>query len=280
MRLTAEVLSRCPQVTNALNRREVDLRGRALTLLDEGPLAQLADSFDVINLADNALTTLEAIPPMPRVTAVIAHRNQLRKIHPSVFSNLPNVDTFGADCNLFSNPVDLVRSLCQWKKLRRVTLDGNPIVTSLTAANESSGIKMLRSLLIVACPKLFMINYERITDAERNEVQANAASLRELLRDPEQAPVVSTGQEKTRKRGRAAGAVTAAAAAAVVSAASGQPVTETSRHSADTGDAIDDEAYTQALYARLEAAETEEELMKIQEELDARQHRRTGNQRK
>ncbi len=265
MRLTVEVLARCPQVTNALSQREVDLRGRALTLLDEGPLAQLADSFDVLNVSDNALTALESIPPMPRITAVIAHRNQLRKIHPTVTANLPNVDTFGADCNLFSSAVDLVRSLRSWKHLRRVTVDGNPVVAA-PLAGATSDAKLLRSLLILACPKLVMINYERISDVERKDVAANAAQLRDMLRDSDASgSSAACGQEKTRKRGRAA----------AQTAATGQSQPATASATAnDTATAEEDEAYTKALYARLYAAETEEELMAIQEELDAREQRR------
>lgn len=280
MRLTAEVLARCPQITNALNLREVDMRGRALTLLDEAPLAQLADSFDVLNFSDNALTTLDGIPPMPRVTAVIAHRNQLQKIHPKVFANLQNVDTFAADCNAFANPVELARSLSQWKELRRVTVDGNPVMAS---TGEGEGGSLLRSLLVLLCPKLFMINYERITDAERERVRANAGFLRERLREGEQSS--SVGPEKTRKRGRAAAAAAVAASCGVNNTplhaqSGGQPAVASGASTGGGAADEDDEEYTQALYARIDAAETEEELLRLNEELDARQQRRTKAQRK
>ena len=257
MRLTVEVLSRCPQVTNALDKREVDLRGRALTLLDETSLLQLADLFDVLNFSDNALTTLEAIPPMPRVSSIIAHRNQLRKLHPSIFANVPNVETFSCDLNQFSNAVDLVMQLRQWKLLRRVTVDGSPVASD----------PQLRQLLILNCPNLIMINYSRVTEAERKEVQLAAPLLREALAKATGATSsTGSGVEKVRKRGRNANTLQAG------------PTSSETAHNASSAAAAndddDDAAYTRQLDERLLAAETEEELLAIQEELDARQRRK------
>lgn len=245
MRLTPDHLRAAPQFTNAMMQREIDLRGLSISALDETALALLGNQFDVINLTSNILTSLEYFPlrssglssslsaraAMDRVVTLIAHRNQLHRVSvASCVLALPNVEHFLADRNQFTT----VRDICflrHWKKLQVVSLELNPVMESNP---EQFDVAKIRAFLVFMCPKLKLINYERVIHADRALAASNKKDFQSLLAQWESTGVgaiAAEGGRKLRKRGREGRAAAEAAAMAAATAApqtreSPPPVTE------------------------------------------------------
>ncbi|KPA84500.1 putative U2 small nuclear ribonucleoprotein 40K [Leptomonas pyrrhocoris] len=292
MRLSIDLVRRAPQFTNTLLQREIDLRGLRISSLDEHVLVLLDNSFDVVNLSSNALTALEYFPTkstgggksvtMDRVTSLIAHRNDIQRVSvASCVLALPNVRHFVADRNRFSAVQDL-SFLKQWKKLEVLSLEENPVWAENSINYDDA---KLRAFLLFLCPHLKLINYQRVTKADRECLQENKKEFKELMASWEASPfrsaaaatssAVTMDGKKLRKRGREGRAAAAAAgvlnppetvvasALAVEAAADGA--------GAAAGDGDDDDA----LQARLDQLEerlladdvTTEEIAQLEEEM-------------
>eukprot|EP00796_Vickermania_ingenoplastis_P013389 gene13389-9215_t len=207
MRLTIEHLRRAPQFTNTLLQREIDLRGLCISVLDANALIQLNDEFDVINLCNNALSSLDSFPgtssisgskKMMRVSTIIAHRNKLQKVHiESCVQALPAVRYFVADKNLFSSAKDLV-FLSYWRNLEVVSLQQNPFWKSNPEGLQE---KELRAFLCFLCPKLRLIDGNRVTKADKESAASLKPRFEGLLHGWGASSAVSGGK-KSRKRGR------------------------------------------------------------------------------
>lgn len=215
MRLNIHLVRRAPQFTNTLLQREIDLRGLRLSSLDENVLVLLDNNFDVINLTSNALTTLEYFPTasaanhqslkMDRVVSLIVHRNEIRRLStPSCVLALPNVQNFLAD----KNQIAAVRELCclrYWKKLEVISLEENPIWDS-NAENFSE--EKIRAFLVFLCPKLKLINYERVLEADRELAKECKSEFKRLTESWDGIGAAASvdnvpGEgKKVRKRGR------------------------------------------------------------------------------
>lgn len=232
MRLSIDLVRRAPQFTNTLLQREIDLRGLRVSSLDEHVLVLLDNSFDVVNLSSNALTALEYFPTkttgsgkdvrMSRVTTLIAHRNEIQRVSvTSCALALPALRHFVADRNRFS----AVQELCflkHWKKLEVLSLEENPV----WAENSNNfDTAKLRAFLVFLCPSLKLINYQRVTKADRDCMQENKKEFKELMAVWESSPFgpsattaassssLAAEGKKLRKRGREGRAAAAAAAA-------------------------------------------------------------------
>lgn len=222
MRLTVDHIRRAPQFTNTMLQRELDLRGLCISVLDEHPFLQLQNDFDVINLCNNAITTLESFPvckpqlpaevrsssscarapsspPMSRVNTIIAHRNKIQKVSVATCVRaLPFLKFFVADKNNFSSVKDLL-FLQYWKDLEVVSLLNNPVWRSNP---ENFTPQEIRALLCHMCPKLRLIDNQRVTSLDKAAAVENASKIEELLRQLGGEP--SNLEKKVRKRGRGA----------------------------------------------------------------------------
>lgn len=250
MRLDEGVVLRSPQIMNPLGERELDLRGNGLTLLDEGPLTQLDDSFDVIDLTDNSLTSLEYIPEMKRLTTLIAHRNRLQRVSLSAALRLPNLHSFVADDNNFST-LDQLVVFSKFLLLERISLGGT---------NPVSRHEHFRAFLIYLCPKLKLINFQRVLAAEKEAAKIHRGSFDALVQGSAGAAALSVNIQKElkqRKRGRTA----------VKSEAQGE---EDASGSGPVGESHFD-AKIAELQERIDAAETEEEMSALMETMNALQ---------
>lgn len=260
MRLTEAVLLRSPQITNPLGERELDLRGNGLTLLDEAPLAQLNDSFDVIDLTDNNLTAIEYVPEMKRLTTLIAHRNRLQRVSLSSVLRVPNLHTFVADDNAFTS-LDQLVVFGKLKHLERISLGGS---------NRVSQHEHYRQFLIYLCPKLKLINFQRVLQTERVATVALSATFEKLVRQASGAAAMNMTlslDTKVRKRGRHADA-------AQPSSDRGQASVGNSKSDgAGEGDGVISEdainAKISELQTKIDDAQTEEEIAALMEEMEA-----------
>ncbi|KAK7199621.1 U2 small nuclear ribonucleoprotein 40K [Novymonas esmeraldas] len=293
MRLTMDLVRRAPQFTNTMLQREIDLRGLRISSLDEHVLVLLDDSFDVVNLTANALAALEYFPTrsagkdgrMCRVTTLIAHRNEVQRVSvASCVLALPNVVHFLADRNRLGQTRDLC-FLKQWKKLEVVSLEDNPVWES-----NSNGFdrEKLRAFLVFLCPRLKLINYQRVTQADRERALESKEEFKRLVQSWESplglaSPSSSLAEgKKLRKRGREGRAIAAASASAAVAtdeepgngASSATPAATPA--AAAAADAVteeeDDDAALQTRLDQLEARllsddVTAEEMAQLEEEM-------------
>lgn len=310
MRLTLDMVRRAPQFTNTLRQREIDLRGLGLTVLDERPLLMLNDSFDVLNLSQNPLARLDYFPGsgpalkgglersrrmLTRLQSLVVHRNRLFHVSESACAAvLPNLRAFLADHNEFRELRDLL-FLSKWPHLEILSIEHNPVTLNENGAR-------LRAFVVFLCPKLKLVNYQRVTMVDRSNVEAMRAEFAQLvnewrLRDTEKeknaisnngSSVMGTASEidsgslpnerKVRKRGREARSAAAAkeknnannlhsGATAVA-----DDIPSSLLHATDTlyvehGEVDTTQARLDALEAKMAAAETEEELLEIQQEI-------------
>ncbi|CBZ29401.1 putative U2 small nuclear ribonucleoprotein 40K [Leishmania mexicana MHOM/GT/2001/U1103] len=292
MRLTMDLVRLAPQFTNTMLQREIDLRGLRISSLDEHVLVLLENNFDVVNLSSNALTALEYFPMksaagssdkdvrMSRVTTLVAHRNEIQRVSvASCVSALPNVVHFLADRNRLACVRDLY-FLKQWKKLEVVSLEDNPVWE--TNSNNFDSEK-LRAFLVFLCPRLKLINYQRVTQADRERAQKAKDEFKKLVQSwetPLTLCAVTRSQssstvdgKKTRKRGREGRTAAATAVASNVVTLDDEPAngaTSATPAAADVNE--DDDA---ALQARLDQLEerllsddvTAEEIAQLEEEM-------------
>ncbi|CCW62688.1 unnamed protein product [Phytomonas sp. EM1] len=216
MRLTIDLLRKAPQFNNTILQREIDLRGLSISSLDENVLLLLENRFDVINLTSNVLTCLEFFPQrglqgenkpiMDRVVTLIAHRNQIRKVSiGSCVMALPNLCHFLADRNNLGTVRDLY-FLRYWKKLEIVSLEANPVWDHNP---ENYSEEKIRSFMVFLCPHLKLINYSRVTQADRRASEENRKEFKALMTQWERefngvvrATTELEGGKKIRKRGR------------------------------------------------------------------------------
>lgn len=280
MRLTIDHIRRAPQFVNTLQQREVDLRGLRISSLDENALLCMYDGFDVINLTSNALTALEYFPQknadqgtdmkMRRLVTLIVHRNQIQKVSvPSCVLALPNVEHFLADDNNFKTLSDIL-FLKFWKKLQIVSLELNPVwVRNADGYDEAK----LRALLVYLCPKLKLINYQRVTQTDRDAAALYKKEFKLLVEEWERGSVGDASQRKTRKRGRENRAAHGASEGTFVVAAEGQTTSQSAvgKHQGDgePEDADDLHARLERLEMQMENPDvTQEEIVALEEEMN------------
>jgi hypothetical protein len=192
--LTRDLVRAAPQVTNALQQRELSLRGAHIAQLpvtDPALWADILASFDHVDLSDNVLQWLDA-PPVPtaappsaatggtrgdttaaaaalprptRLSSIALHNNVLRGIARAFAAPLRttltsivlhnNQITELADCDIFAH----------FEVLQRLSLKNNPVQSR----------PHYRLYLIGKCaPTLKLLDFARVRDAERRDARALA----------------------------------------------------------------------------------------------------------
>lgn len=239
-RLSVEILEQCPHRINPLQKKELVLRAKGIRQLEEEPLSLLHDGFDAVDVSRNALLSLDGFPQMPRLTQIIAHGNLMCRVSKSATRNLPNLESFVAHDNQFKSLAEL-ENFALFPKLRRISLLGNPVTS----------VANYRLFLISRCPTLKLIDFQRVLDSERAQA---------LVEFPPTSRATKSGK---RARGATDGAATVADSGAGGGAAAGRQ--------AAAGETLSHEEYAKQkldLEARLEAAETMEEIGAIEEAIE------------
>eukprot|EP00754_Rhynchopus_humris_P045231 Rhum_TRINITY_DN4731_c0_g1::Rhum_TRINITY_DN4731_c0_g1_i1::g.15534::m.15534/K11092/SNRPA1; U2 small nuclear ribonucleoprotein A' len=166
-RLTADLVQKCPQYTNPLREREIDLRGHKLAEIEN--LGVLGDSFDSIDLSDNEIVTLGNFPLMKRLRTVILHNNRLSQISSGLCHALPGLENLVLHNNNFRGCAEL-QPLVDLPRLQRLSLVDNPVTR----------LPDYRLFVIARLPNLKHLDYARVTPEERaaaTELFGKQASL-------------------------------------------------------------------------------------------------------
>ena len=69
VRLTVDLIERSPQFVNPLKKRELDVRGNKIPLIEN--LGATEDQFDAIDFSDNEITQLDNFPMLKRLQTIM-----------------------------------------------------------------------------------------------------------------------------------------------------------------------------------------------------------------
>ncbi|KAK0409230.1 hypothetical protein QR680_004421 [Steinernema hermaphroditum] len=158
VRLTQEVIEGAYQYINAVNMREISLRGMDIAVLEN--LGATRDFFDTIDLTDNFIRKLENLPVLKRLNTLIMHNNHVMFIQDDIGAQVPNLQTLVLTHNSLNQLGD-IDSLATCKKLEYLTLTGNPLTHNVD----------YRHYVIHKIPSVRVLDYKRVKDAEREEAR-------------------------------------------------------------------------------------------------------------
>ncbi|KAK7723060.1 U2 snRNP complex subunit [Botryosphaeria dothidea] len=158
MRLTAEIIQNALSYINPLGERELDLRGRQFTHIEN--MGAASADIECIDFTDNHIQVLGNFPQRPRVTTLLMARNRLSQVQPGVARTLPSLTSLSLAENNIRELADL-DPLGTFSKLVELNLLGNPVTSK----------EHYRHYLIFRIPSLRFFDFERVRDAERTEAK-------------------------------------------------------------------------------------------------------------
>uniref|UniRef100_A0A0D6RAZ8 U2A'/phosphoprotein 32 family A C-terminal domain-containing protein n=1 Tax=Araucaria cunninghamii TaxID=56994 RepID=A0A0D6RAZ8_ARACU len=175
VRLTADLIYKCPQYFNAVRERELDLRGNKIAVIEN--LGATEDQFDSIDLSDNEIVKLENFPYLKRLTTLLLNNSRIARVNPNVGEFLPNLQTLILTNNRLVNLADL-DPLASLNKLQTLSLLDN-IVTKKSN---------YRLYVIHKLKKLRLLDFRKVKQKERLEAEKYFAS-KEAEEDAKKEPV-------------------------------------------------------------------------------------------
>mmetsp|Transcript_14007 Transcript_14007/g.23203 ORF Transcript_14007/g.23203 Transcript_14007/m.23203 type:complete len:244 (-) Transcript_14007:185-916(-) len=179
MRLTADVLLRADNYLNAVQERELCLRGFKIPAIEN--LGVVQDQYDTIDFTDNEIRILDNFPKMQRLSTILISNNYLFRIGSSLGANLPNITTLVMNNNRLSS-LSEIDHLAGFTKLELLSLGDNPITEK----------PHYRLYAIHQIPSLKMLDFQKVKQQEREAAQA-------LFSTAEGAHVVSSVSEEAKQ---------------------------------------------------------------------------------
>ncbi|RKO95559.1 L domain-like protein, partial [Caulochytrium protostelioides] len=153
--LNYELLQVAETRFNPLKERELVLRDYNIPQIEN--LAVLNDQYDALDLTNNRLTALANFPRMTSLATLLASGNQIAALAPDLAEQLPNLHTLNLAANRMTHLGDL-DVLGQLDKLEVLLLAGNAVTRH----------PHYRSYVIHRCPRVRILDWEKVRDAERN----------------------------------------------------------------------------------------------------------------
>ncbi|EKG16747.1 hypothetical protein MPH_06037 [Macrophomina phaseolina MS6] len=159
MRLTAEIIQNALSYINPLGERELDLRGRQFTHIEN--MGAASADIECIDFTDNHIVVLGNFPQRPRVSTLLLARNRLAQIQPGLARSMPGLTSLSLADNNIRELGDL-DPLGGFTKLVELNLLGNPVTSK----------ENYRYYLIFRIPSLRFLDFQRVRDAERTKAKA------------------------------------------------------------------------------------------------------------
>jgi len=159
VRLTAELVQSSPSCSNALNDRELNLRGNKLVILEN--LGATQDQFDSIDFSDNEIQRIENFPLLRRVKTLYFTNNRIARIAPKLGTNLPQLHTLVIMNNKLENLGDL-EPLRDLPTLRSLSLNNNNVQKK----------RNYRLFVVYLLPKLKVLDWSKVTAEEKRQARA------------------------------------------------------------------------------------------------------------
>merc|ERR1712216_743066 len=124
MRLTAHLISQCPQFVNCVREWELDCRGNRIPIIEN--LGSTEDQFDTINLCDNEIAKLDNFPKLLRLKTLLCCNNRIARIDASLADSLLELTDLVLTNNHLKHLAD-IDALAGCEKLRSLVLADNDI---------------------------------------------------------------------------------------------------------------------------------------------------------
>ncbi|XP_068661130.1 U2 small nuclear ribonucleoprotein A'-like isoform X2 [Aristolochia californica] len=144
VRLTADLIWKCPHFFNAVGDRELDLRGNKIPVIEN--LGATEDQFDTVDLSDNEIVKLENFPFLSRLGTLIINNNRITRINPNIGEYLPKLHTLVITNNRLVNLVE-IDPLASLTKLQTLSLLDNNITKKpnyrLYVIHKLKGLRLL-----------------------------------------------------------------------------------------------------------------------------------------
>lgn len=124
VRFTADLIWKSPHFFNAIEERELDLRGNKIAVIEN--LGATEDQFDTIDLSDNEIVKLENFPYMNRLGTLLVNNNRITRINPNLGEFLPKLHTLVLTNNRLTNLAE-IDPLASLPKLQYLSLLDNTV---------------------------------------------------------------------------------------------------------------------------------------------------------
>ncbi|XP_039010651.1 U2 small nuclear ribonucleoprotein A'-like [Hibiscus syriacus] len=124
VKLTADLIWKCPHFFNPLKERELDLRGNKIAVIEN--LGATEDQFDTLDLSDNEIVKLDNFPYLKRLGTLLINNNRVTRINPNIGEFLPKLHTLVLTNNRLVNLVE-IDPLVSLPKLQFLSLLDNNI---------------------------------------------------------------------------------------------------------------------------------------------------------
>merc|ERR1711934_1131315 len=155
MRLTAHLISQCPQFVNCVREWELDCRGNRIPLIEN--LGSTEDQFDTLNLCDNEVAKLDNFPRLLRLKTLLCCNNRIARIDASVAEMLINLEALILTNNHLKHLAD-IDALQEAKNLHTLALTDNEITKK----------PYYRLYVIHKLPQLKFLDFQKIKTKDRD----------------------------------------------------------------------------------------------------------------
>ncbi|KAI9217608.1 leucine-rich repeat-domain-containing protein [Blastocladiella britannica] len=153
-RLSADLISTADNFLNPVGDRELLLRGLRIPAIEH--LGATRDQYDLLNLADNELTSLGNFPLLQRLKTLFLANNRIAHIDADLARVLPNLREINLTNNSLAELGD-IDALAACSSLSHIALTGNPLVR-----NEH-----YRLYVIFRVPSVRVLDFAKVKDSER-----------------------------------------------------------------------------------------------------------------
>jgi U2 small nuclear ribonucleoprotein A' len=164
MSITVELIQRSQQYLNALNEREICLRGLNISVIENlgATLVILKqDQFEVINLTNNQIKKLEDSAHLRSLGTFLLSNNEISAIVPTFGSNYPRLENLVLTNNKVTfkkiSNLSQLDNLSNCKFLKRLSLLNNPVTK----------VQNYRLYAIFKIPSLCVLDFQKVKDKER-----------------------------------------------------------------------------------------------------------------
>uniref|UniRef100_A0A914XQG4 Probable U2 small nuclear ribonucleoprotein A' n=1 Tax=Plectus sambesii TaxID=2011161 RepID=A0A914XQG4_9BILA len=154
VRLTSELIDDSKQYINAVNDRELNLRGCKIPAIEN--LGGTRNQFDTIDFTDNDIRKLDNLPTLSRLRSLLFHNNRIQQIQPTIGNALPGLTMLILTNNNICELGDL-EPLASLPKLEYLSLIGNPVVHK----------PQYRLFVIFKMPQVRVLDFKRVRLAVR-----------------------------------------------------------------------------------------------------------------
>ncbi|KAJ2838222.1 U2 snRNP complex subunit [Coemansia erecta] len=158
MKLTADLVAASPSYINAIKEYELDLSNNHITQLEN--LGSTRNLYDALNICTNTVRVLGNFPSLPRLLSIYASDNRIASIDRSIATAIPNIRTLVLTGNDLHELTDL-EPLKELMQLEHLSVAGNPVAS----------VQYARLWCVWRFKMLKVLDFERVTEKERNEAR-------------------------------------------------------------------------------------------------------------